>query len=59
MTIVFLIYLITNDIITVAIGIALYSYRGTVLTDPMGTVSSLLEECKSFNISCNRVFDII
>lgn len=59
MTIVFLIYLVTNNIITVAIAVALYSYRSTVLTDLMGTVSSLLEECKSFNISCNRVFDII
>ena len=59
MTIIVLIYLITNDVITVAIGIALYSYKSTVLTDLMATVSSLLEECKSFNISCNRVFDII
>ena len=59
MTIVALIYLVTNNIITVAIAVALYSYRSTVLTDLMGTVSSLLEECKSFNISCNRVFDII
>lgn len=58
-TIVSLIYLVTKDIITVAIAVALYSYRSTVLTDLMGTVSSLLEECKSFNISCNRVFDII
>ena len=59
MTIVTLIYLVTKNIITVAIAVALYSYRSTVLTDLMGTVSSLLEECKSFNISCNRVFDII
>lgn len=58
-TIVALIYLVTKDIITVAIAVALYSYRSTVLTDLMDTVSSLLEECKSFNISCNRVFDII
>ena len=59
MTIVVLIYLVTNNIITVATAVTLYSYRATVLTDLMGTVSSLLEECKSFNISCNRVFDII
>ena len=50
-TIVALIYLVTKDIITVAIAVALYSYRSTVLTDLMGTVSSLFEECKSFNIS--------
>ena len=59
MTIVILIYLVTKNIITVAVAVVLYSYRSTVLTDLMGTVSSLLEECKSFNISCNRVFDII
>ena len=59
MTIVALIYLVTNNIIAVAIAVALYSYRSTVLTDLMGTVSSLLEECKSFNISSNRVFEII
>ncbi len=59
LTIVILIYLVTSNRITVAIGIALYSYRATVLTDLMGTVSSLLEECKTFNISCDRVFDII
>lgn len=59
MTIVVLIYLVTKNTITVAVAVALYSYRSTVLTDLMGTVSSLLEECKSFNISCNRVFDII
>ena len=58
-TIVLLIYLVTNNIITVAIALSLYSYRPIVLTDLMGTVSSLLEECKSFNISCNRVFNII
>lgn len=59
MTIVVLIYLVTKNTITVAVAVALYSYRSTVLTDLMGTVSLLLEECKSFNISCNRVFDII
>lgn len=59
LTIVVLIYLVTKNTITVAIAVALYSYRSTVLTNLMGTVSSLLEECKGFNISCNRVFEII
>lgn len=58
-TIVFLIYLVTTNVIAVPIAVALYSYRSTVLTDLMGTVSSLLEECKKFNISSNRVFEII
>lgn len=59
LTIVILIYLVTKNTITVAVSVALYSYRSTVLTNLMGTVSSLLEECKGFNISCNRVFEII
>lgn len=59
LTIVILIYLVTKNTITVAVAVALYSYRSTVLTNLMGTVSSLLEECKGFNISCNRVFEII
>ncbi len=58
-TIVILVYLVTKNAVTVAIAIALYSYKTTVLTDLMGTVSSLLEEIKSFNISSNRVFNII
>lgn len=59
LTIVILIYLVTKNTITVAVAVALYSYKSTVLTNLMGTVSSLLEECKGFNISCNRVFEII
>ena len=59
MTVIVLIYLISKNTITVAVAVALYSYRTTVLTNLMSTVSSLLEECKNFNISCNRVFEII
>lgn len=59
LTIIILIYLVTKNTITVGVAVALYSYRSTVLTNLMGTVSSLLEECKGFNISCNRVFEII
>ena len=59
LTIIVLIYLVYNNIVTIAIAIALYSYRTTVLTDLMENVSLLLEECKNFNISCSRVFDII
>lgn len=58
-TVVILIYLVTNNVFTVAIAVALYSYKSVVLVDLMGTVSSLLDECKNFNISCTRVFDII
>ena len=58
-TVILLVMLINKNIITVAIAIALYSYKSTVLTDLMGTVSSLLEEFKNFNISSERVFEII
>lgn len=54
-----LVLLIKNNIITVAIAIALYNYRNTVLTNFMDIVSELLEECKNFNISSDRVFSIV
>lgn len=59
MTIIILIILIKNNVLTVAVAFALFSYRSTVLTNLMSSVSSLLEECKGFNISSNRVFEII
>lgn len=59
MTIILLIILIKYNILTVAVAFALFSYRSTVLKDLMGSVSSLFEECKGFNISSNRVFEII
>ena len=58
-SVVLLITLIKNNILTVAIAIALYNYRNTVLTNFMDIVSELLEECKNFNISSDRVFSII
>ncbi len=54
-----LVLLINNNTITVAIAIALYNYKNTVLTNFMDIVSELLEECKNFNISSDRVFSII
>ena len=57
--IILLIILIKNNILTVAVAIALYNYRTTVLTNFMDIVSELLEECKNFNISSERVFSII
>lgn len=59
MTIIILIILIKYNILTVAVAFALFSYRFTVLTNLMSSVSSLLEECKGFNVSSNRVFEII
>ena len=58
-SILLLIALIKNNILTVAVAIALYNYRTTVLTNFMQIVSELLEECKNFNISAERVFSIV
>lgn len=55
----FLILLINNKIIGVAVALALYNYRKAVLSDMMSIVSELLEEFKNFNISCERIFSII
>ena len=54
-----LIALIRMNILTVAIAIALYNYKNTVLTNFMDIVSELLEECKNFNISSERIFSIL
>lgn len=59
LSILLLVLLIQNKFITVAIAIALYNYRNTVLTNFMEIVSELLEECKNFNISSDRVFAIV
>lgn len=55
----YLICLIRNNVLSVAVALALYGYRVNIMADMMGNVSRLLEETKNFNISCNRVFDII
>lgn len=57
--VVYLILLIKNNVMTVAVAIALYNYRNLVLTDMMGIVSELFAECKNFNISCERIFEVI
>ena len=59
LTVILLIALIKNNILTIAIAIALYNYRTTVLTNFMDIVSELLEECKNFNISSERIFSIV
>ena len=54
-----LFFLIKINVLTVAVAIALYNYRNTVLTNFMDIVSELLEESKNFNISSDRVFSIV
>ncbi|MBE6158656.1 MAG: ABC transporter ATP-binding protein [Firmicutes bacterium] len=58
-SVLLLVALIRNNVLTVAVAIALYNYRNTVLTNFMDIVSELLEECKNFNISSDRVFSIV
>lgn len=58
-TVLLLVLLIKSNVLTIAIAIALYNYRNTVLTNFMDIVSELLEECKNFNISSDRVFSIV
>ena len=54
-----LFYLIHNKVITVAIALALHSYRIHVMTNFMEKISLLLEDINNFNLSCDRVFSII
>ncbi len=57
--VLFFIVLIKKEIITVAIAIALFTYKTNVMTNFMEKVSLLLETAKDFNISSNRVFEIL
>ena len=57
--VLFLVMLIQNNVLSVAIALALFNYRTQVLTSFMENVSQILEECKNFNISSERVFAII
>ena len=58
MIIVLLIMLIKNNTLNIAIAIVIYNYKNIVLSDFRDIISTLLEECKNFNISCDRVFAI-
>ena len=53
------IYLITNNQITIAVAIVLFSYRNRVMSNLMDRIGKLLTEIKGFNLSCNRVFELI
>ena len=58
-SVILLIILIKNNVFSIAIGLALYNYKDSVLTDLMDKVSRIINEAKEFNISCERVFEII
>ena len=57
--IILLVYLINSNKITIALALALHSYRFRVIDTFMGDISKLLEQSNSFNISCERVFSIL
>ncbi len=59
LSVLLLITLINKNILSVAIAMALFNYRHTVLNNFMDIVSELLEECKNFNISTDRVFALM
>lgn len=53
------IYLIRNNSLSVAMAIALYSYRNTLMINFMDKISLLLEETARFNLSFERVFALL
>jgi ABC-type multidrug transport system fused ATPase/permease subunit len=57
--IVIMIFMIRNNLLSVAVAIAIYNYRNAVLTSFTEMVSELLEKCKLFNIATDRIFSII
>ena len=52
-------YLVNEGRLTVAMAIALYSYRQRTMYTIMSSISMLSEEVNSFNLSCERVFSIL
>lgn len=57
--IVVFIYLISNNMLTVAMAIALYSYKDRLMSNFMERVSQIIEEANSFNLSFERVFALL
>ena len=57
--ILLLIFLIKKGILSVAMAIALFSYRSRIMTNFMERISQLLEEANKFNLSFSRVFALL
>lgn len=57
--VILLIYLIKNNVLTAALAVALFTYKTNIMANFMENTSLLLDELKSFNISTNRVFDVM
>ncbi len=54
-----LIYLIKNNILSISVAVALFTYKTNIMTNFMDNISLLLDEVKNFNVSTDRVFAII
>lgn len=57
--ILLLIWLINDNVLTIPLALALFSYRSRVMSNFMENISALLTEVNNFNISCDRVFSIL
>ena len=57
--IVLFVFLIKHNSLTIAMAIALYSYRFRLTDNFMELISRLLEEANSFNLAFERVFAIL
>lgn len=57
--IILFIYLISIENLSVAMSIALFSYRERVMQSFMASISNLLEEVNCFNLSFERVFSLL
>lgn len=57
--IILFIYLISYENLSVAMSVALFSYRERVMQSFMAGISDLLEETNCFNLSFERVFSLL
>ena len=57
--IILFIYLISYENLSVAMSVALFSYRERVMQSFMASISDLLEEANCFNLSFERVFSLL
>ena len=57
--IVLFVYFLSQGSLSIASAIILFNYRYRVFDNLMHNIGDLLQEIKSFNLSCNRVFSIL
>ncbi len=59
LSVLLLIFFVIKNSMTIPIAIAVFNYRNSVLEGFTNIISDLLEECKDFNISAERIFDLL